>query len=109
MEHPQVTFERACLQYLVELRDQSPVVSTSHTTLAHLNSDYGRTRVAHYLHAFWDAQRVAKATFVLNWDDQNNVPHILIDTATLTQRGVLVAVDYKLVAQSAGIQAWSKV
>ena len=108
MEHPQVTFERACLQYLVELRDQSPVVRTSHRTLAHY-SDYGHARVAHYLQAFWDAQIADKATFVLNWDDQNNVPHILIDTATLKQRGVLVAVDYKLVAQSAGIQAWSKV
>lgn len=47
--------------------------------------------------------------YCVNWDDRNMVAHAIYGGAERRVIGILQPVDYELVANSPGIQPWSKV
>lgn len=102
--HEQITFELACLTYVRELYQESPVVSSSHRTLRDLAHRFGEVRVM-----VWTTKLIKHIDsghtrhWCFDWDSQTNTPHLLVDSVGIEARGQLQPVDYELAANSPGI------
>lgn len=111
IEHTQLKFERACLEYVqavynaynpVKDEERRKQFLALYETYGVQDTEYFVTRLLAHI-----AEGSTK-TFCIDRDSQDNTPHLLIDPTDIRAVGILYPVDYELVARSAGIQPWSK-
>ncbi len=104
----QLEFETALYAYVAELATPA-VVNSSHKTLQDLNTRFGTSRVQSALAIIWKQERAGKRVYCLDWDVQDSETiHYVFDADANKVVGQLIPVDYELIANSAGIQEWSK-